>query len=296
MNYKIKDDDILEFINKEKLKQKLNNIEIYDVFCSCAKKIIIKLYSKLTIDLSELNYSKNFIISNGLDIFYNIFFILINYTNNIKVTLFLIQRAIILYIEFITISNNRILAKDFYYNPKISDAVVFVYKKTLGDLNISSLKKTNNNFYIVKKTCKIILILLYETYIYNNSLEDDNIVMNGILFHFKDLFYKLFNNTNNNLKIINLINDKIVSFINHEIYSNNSINYNFYNTIYSLKIICNHLILTLRRYKTNQISNDFFIDIFEKYEKFIKSNHDISNYTKLDLLCKKYKKYKLNTI
>jgi len=294
MDYKINDDDILEFIDKHKIKEKLNNIEIYEIFCSCAKKIIIKLYSKLNTDLSGLNNSKNFIINTGLDIFYNIFFILINYTNNIKVTLFLIQRAIILYIEFITISNNRILAKDFYYNPKISDAIIFVYKKTLGDLNISSIKKYNNNFYIVKSASKIILKLLYQTYIYNNSFEDENIILNGILFHFKDLFYKLFNNTNNNLKLIKLMNDKIISFINHEIYSNNSIKYNFYNTIYSLKIILNNLLLILKQYKIKQNPNDFFINIFEKYEKIIlKYNHDISNYTKLDLLCKKYKKIKI---
>jgi len=290
----ILENNILEFINTHKIKKNLKLIDIYTIFCICTKKIIIKLYNKLNGDLSALNKNKNNIIITGLDIFYNIFFILINYTNNIKVTLFLIQRAIILYIEFITISNERILAKDFFYNPKLSDAIIFVYKKTLGGLNISSLKKCNNNLYIVKIISKLMLKLLHNSYIYNNSLEDNNIILDDIINNFKDLLYKIFNNKNINseISLINLINYNLISFINNDEYFYSETKYNYYDRLYILKIITNHLLLIIKKYSIKNKSN--FNDIFDEYENILlKYKYNIPNYNNFNLLCNNYKKNKL---
>ena len=80
--------DILTFINSKKSNIKLNNNIIFDYYTQILSSFSIKILNKfINID------NKNNIIKNGLDIIYNLYFILILYTNNIKVTIFLLERS-----------------------------------------------------------------------------------------------------------------------------------------------------------------------------------------------------------
>ena len=75
----------------------------------------------------------------GSNMIFHIFWILINYTNNIKLTIFLIERAVLLFIEFIVMSRNK-SNTDLTFIPSIKDAINFAYKKTIG---VSGSKQQN---------------------------------------------------------------------------------------------------------------------------------------------------------
>ena len=66
---------------------------------------------------------------------YYIFFILIFYTNNIKLTIFLLERSILFY-EFIIMSQDKKLIDQICFVPNINDALFFTYKKTIGLRNM----------------------------------------------------------------------------------------------------------------------------------------------------------------
>ena len=48
----------------------------------------------------------------GTQMFSHVFFVLLSYTNNLKLTIFLAERAILLYTEFIIMSNDKQVMKD----------------------------------------------------------------------------------------------------------------------------------------------------------------------------------------
>ena len=60
---------------------------------------------------------------------------MINYTNNVKLTIFL--EAILLYTEFIIMSQDKTLVEEIYFVPNINDAIAFSFKKTIGSDNTS---------------------------------------------------------------------------------------------------------------------------------------------------------------
>ena len=65
---------------------------------------------------------------------YSIFWIIFSYTGNPKLTMFLCERAIILFIEYITLSNTMVNSNDMVIN--LLDVKLFIFKKTLGPLKI----------------------------------------------------------------------------------------------------------------------------------------------------------------
>ena len=77
---------------------------------------------------------------------YYIFYVLIFYTNNIKLTLFLLERSILFYSEFIIMSQDKKLIDQICFLPNINDALFFTYKKTIGPIELCKIK-TKNIFF-----------------------------------------------------------------------------------------------------------------------------------------------------
>ena len=73
----------------------------------------------------------------GAKMFSHVFFVLIGYTNNLKLTIFLAERAILLYTEFIIMSNDKQVMKDVCYQPTMTDPILFAYKKTTGPIPVN---------------------------------------------------------------------------------------------------------------------------------------------------------------
>ena len=166
-------EELITFINKEKLPKKVHFKKIFRFFSKCLKKSISEMHNKFS-DLSNINES----IISGINMIYHIFFILVNYTNNIKLTIFLLERAILLYTEFIIMSQDKKMVDEIYFVPNINDAVSFSFKKTIGPIIIKDLEinKTHVSSYNLKflKEVSTTLRNIYKLYFKTKYFNEDS--------------------------------------------------------------------------------------------------------------------------
>ena len=140
--------DLEQFINSE-VKNYQNGdtdlLKIYRYYYKCLVKIIIEIYEKLDnvkdIDLNE-------IIKYGTNMVTHIYWFLYGYSLNLKLTMFMTERAVLLFCEFIIMSKNPMLSKEFRFLPNVSDALAFSLKKTIGPLNMKI--NTKNKKFITE--------------------------------------------------------------------------------------------------------------------------------------------------
>ena len=148
--------------------------------------IIIIEYMRL---ISEKINIKNkqyyiFIFERGIETLIHIFSMIFYYTKNLDLTFYHSQKAYYFYIEFIEqISDDNIT----FLKLSSKDAVMFVYKKTIFELNnerkktmpfltadeISIISYTDNHMHIYKKF--VSYILNHSDFIYDNKLEYINL-------------------------------------------------------------------------------------------------------------------------
>ena len=144
-------EDVLEFIDSKKMNFKqleLKSIVIH--YSKIITKSMIYSYTRME------NIENCFICTNLIS---NIFWILLNYSYNIKLTMFQCDRAIILfneYMEMISSAISKKLITEKKIKVNITDVKMFIYNKTIGPLKIndkkiskSILKKMNN----IKLSC-----------------------------------------------------------------------------------------------------------------------------------------------
>mgnify|MGYP000660175228 FL=1 len=93
-----KNSDLLDFINSEKYTEDIDINKAYLYFNTCCCKTLIELDKKLK-NLNDRCMTEEIIM--GAKMFSHVFFVLLSYTNNLKLTIFLAERAILLYTEFI---------------------------------------------------------------------------------------------------------------------------------------------------------------------------------------------------
>ena len=132
--------ELIQFINKERLSKKVNFKKTFRYFSKCLKKSISEMHEKFK-DLSNQNEST----ISGINMIYHIYFILVSYSNNIKLTIFLLERAILLYTEFIIMSQDKKMVDEIYFVPNINDAVSFSFKKTIGPILINDIGNSPKN-------------------------------------------------------------------------------------------------------------------------------------------------------
>ena len=195
--------ELIDFINQEKVYKKINSKKILNIFTKCIIKSIIELDNKF----KNIKNKKKTIIS-GINMIYNVFVILILYSNNIKLTIFLVERSVLLYSEFIIMSQDKKMIDEICFLPNINDAISFSYKKTIGPLKINGIHKCNN--IILKELCLLMKHIIINIYIENNSI----INYNDLISNIELLLYELFTICDLSLYsyIINfLINNKIQS-------------------------------------------------------------------------------------
>lgn len=155
--------ELIQFINKERCSKKIHFKKTLRYFSKCLTKSISEMHTKF-MDLSNQNEST----ISGINMIYHIYFILISYTNNIKLTIFLLERAILLYTEFIIMSHDKKMVDEIYFVPNINDAVSFSFKKTIGPIvlnDIDSLKNASSNFNLkFLKESSIVLRNIYKIF------------------------------------------------------------------------------------------------------------------------------------
>lgn len=183
-NYQIeKKYDLEQFINTEiKIYSNgdINLSKIFKYYYKCQSRILFEIYDKLK-NLCEKEMYQ--IIQYGSNMVNHIFWILYSYSLNIKLTMFLTERAILLFTEFIIMSKNPLLNKEFRFMPSINDAFCFSIKKTIGPIknkcNTKNKKfiKELNKYKMISVNMKYLLQQLL-TSIINNKKIKNNIINN----------------------------------------------------------------------------------------------------------------------
>lgn len=155
-----KDNQLLHFIEtKQDVSTILNERDLYYIFTKSIRNSFVKTYEQL----NNIEYSihcSNIVVS--------IFWIVLSYTNNLKLTLFLCERAIILFIEYITLSRTMMNSEPI----NITDVKLFIYRKTVGPINI--YKHTKQTYFKdieeLSILTKDLLTYIFTEYIVNNIL------------------------------------------------------------------------------------------------------------------------------
>lgn len=262
--------DLVDFINQEKLDKKINSKKIFCYFIRCLAKSIIELNNKFY----NVKNKTDAVIS-GINMIYHIYFILISYTNNIKLTVFLLERSILLYSEFIIMSQDKKLIDDICFIPNITDAISFAYKKTIGPIIISRINNIKPDQYFIKDSANIMKCIFQLIYIKSNEnnlsyyLDEINIILGTSIFH-------LFEKTSSCLH--NHIFNKIIDIVN-----NNS---NMEVSIIKIKLLVESMLYLHENHHPKK-----FKEVFTDISNYFITNN--INYTNFIIELKNYKKSKL---
>lgn len=131
--------ELLEFINSKCIKKtSIDYKKLFFLFSKSIKNSLITTY------MEQKNIENSIICT---DLIYNIFWVIYNYSNNAKLTMFMCDRALLLFNEYLNISSS-------YSNEElnITDVKTFIINKTIGPIKCSNSKSksksTQNNINI----------------------------------------------------------------------------------------------------------------------------------------------------
>ena len=129
--------DIIQFINQEKKKPNIPDIhKSFKLFTKIFYKSLYDIYTKI----KDLDINFNNLIECGTLLIYHVYWTIYTNSYNIKLTMFLTERCVLLFTEFIIMSRNPILNNDLNFIPNINDAMHFSLKKTVGTLKMNYCK------------------------------------------------------------------------------------------------------------------------------------------------------------
>lgn len=220
--------------------------------------IVVKFlkYISETIIVNDTKYYI-YIIFKGIEIISHVYKVLLLYSKNIDLTCYQTQKAFYYYVEFISQINNE---NNSYLNLNIKDVLLFVYRKTIFNINDEFKSKYNIN---------------------NSQIEILNLLNNKIEC-FENIIYLLIENYFINNNVLNLIECYNVTLIILEYYLYLDIiidkNYDIYLFFIELLQICINNKLDIE--STNNIIS-LLIKKLKKYteieELFHKMNLNLSN-------------------
>ena len=156
--------ELKQFIHQERIKTPIDTEKLFIYFNKCVIKSFVELDKKF----NKLK-DRKFNVVAGSNMIFHIFFILIIYTNNIKLTIFLLERAILLFSEFLIMSQDKKIIEEICFIPNITDAISFCYKKTIGPLKIDSINNLYFNYKFVKEISNIMVYIYQNVYSFNNT-------------------------------------------------------------------------------------------------------------------------------
>ena len=146
--------ELIKFIDSKVLKK--NQIEYSTIlyfFCKIIKEAIIKCYTRL----QDLDW-----IQECLNIVFNIFWQIFPYTFNIKLSMFLCERAILLFNEYIDLAKNTFKENNSEFKINSTDVKLFIYKRTIGPLKFKRKHNKKSLFKLIIPNIKIASIKLKE--------------------------------------------------------------------------------------------------------------------------------------
>jgi len=175
-NYTIeKKHDLLDFINTEIRTFNTGDTDlnrIFKYFYKCQVRIMFEMYDKLSQN-EEVELIES--LESGSNMVSHVFWTLYTYSLNIKLTMFLTERAVLLFTEFIIMSKNPLLNKEFRFMPNVSDALAFSLKKTIGPLKNNCNTKNKkflrelNKYKSTSLTLKFLLQQVFHSIVMNKK-------------------------------------------------------------------------------------------------------------------------------
>lgn len=210
--------------------------ETYEVYIDTSIKEIMINYTTLLnyyviYSIENIKSQNVNIFNKGFSLISNVFISILMYTRSINTTIHHTQKAILYYIEYIT----QITDKDenMFFNLTLKDAIVYVYTKTIYDINENIKSKhimtkfENNLFFILHELIEnynniILFITKIDIYKELDILDKKDILLNIHLL-FNEHILKYYNNiyalntvTSNIKKINNCITKMYSNYKNNE--------------------------------------------------------------------------------
>ena len=245
----------------------------------------------LVIEYLQFIYDNNYIkersnyffyVMRGYDIVSHVFHLILYYTQNIDIAVYHGQKAFFFYLEFLDQTSG---GQNVFLQLTSQDACLFVYKKTICELNNDMCQNT-----IISQKCSQILdkvrnhssiIKSITSFFLQNLIKKDKYYNNRLIFFLKEIMDIFNNDIIDNLYIeicnnyLRLINDNLILNIGNDSHDNNI-------ELYILKILNFFKILIQQNYneypnilnkildpeckeKINVLSNDLlFLWLFSK--------------------------------
>lgn len=260
-------------VEKYDVKYNLNNQDNYNNYLTSNLKEIIDNYIYILLNYILLfnekinnnsNDTKNiifFIFKKGISTINHIFLFILYYTKNLEVTFYHLQNSYIFYVEFIEQINFN---SSNSIKISVNDAVTFVYKKNIYNVNNSinnATKEEKNIFFQMQEIIKIFNKII-DMYISDIQQNEFNLVeLKNIIENLQTSIYQKIKNkniVNFNIDIINSINYFIdlLNIFNISFVKKKELLFSFINEINSKKNINFNLL-------TNNIQSFSFNDIDE---------------------------------
>lgn len=166
-------------MEKENIKKNLDSTinEILSKYFDLIEEYI-EIFKK-NIKNTNVNIKK-FIFNKGLNCIIVIYNLLLTHTNNMNFVYYTTKKGIYYYIEFI---EQSLLKNNLNLNLSSHDAILFVYKKTI--YNIQPNIKINKIYNKIK-----ILLELYNYFLIEN-IDDDQIIFKETLNNMKEIFIEI---------------------------------------------------------------------------------------------------------
>ena len=237
-----KDYELEVFIKDKRLDESPNQEDVFTLYIKAITSSLTKLYIKF----KNIDYS----IACSESV-HSIFWIILNYSNNLKLTMFLCDRAIVLFIEYIELSVNM------NETLNLLEIKLFIYKKSIASLVL------NNN--IISRDLET-LCQLYKHYIYNFLVIDINYItrIDELNSTYNSIVYRLF--------IENQLN-----FLENTITLKNPTTHNL-NKLYFRLTLYHHLICNIKNItKIKNIYNIIISDVLTEDIKNLKELKIIVN-------------------
>lgn len=161
-------DDLIKFINKEKKNiSELDLTHAYKIFCRSLPKNITTIYKKIY----SINIDAIDVIIAGCNIYNNVYWFILRYTNNCDVALFLSETSVNLFLTSIITSHETLQDNPFKITPNISDSIKFAYKKTIGPLQcVTDNNKDIDNSQMAGQIIKMFIIQIMQQIIISDIL------------------------------------------------------------------------------------------------------------------------------
>ena len=220
--------------------------EIINNYIHILLNYILLFNQKINIDDNNIKF---FILKKGISTINHVFLFILYYTKNLEVTFYHSQHSYIFYIEFIEQLNFN---SSNYVKMSVNDAITFVYKKNIYNINNSINEITEQEKQIFEQIEKLLKIYSEIIDIFISINNFDLLELKNIIDNFQNNICLKIKNKN----IINLIYDflNLLFIIDISNFQKNELLFLFINEI-NLRKNINFISL-----KNNIKSCDFYLD------------------------------------